>query len=144
MRVFLRDQPQRAVAIATDRHVLIFRHSPSTAAPAKNASSVSVADIASAPRCIVEFSPWGDQDMHEYRSLSSLTVQGTLGLVTLNGDVFLCVVTGSSKAATVRPGENVQRISPAASVVCLNSSICSRIIGRMDDISLSQLIETKR
>ena len=49
-------------------------------------------------------------DLQEYRSLSSLSVHGTLGLITVNGDVFLCVVSGASRVATVRPDETVQRI----------------------------------
>jgi synaptojanin len=49
--------------------------------------------------------------MSEYRTLSIYRVLGTLGLVTIGGDVFICVVNNSSTVATVRPGENVQRIS---------------------------------
>jgi hypothetical protein len=58
----------------------------------------------------VEFLPWERADMEDYRSLSSLKAFGTLGLVTLGGDVFLCVVNGATRVATVRPGEDVQRI----------------------------------
>ena len=42
--------------------------------------------------------------------MSAMPVLGTLGLITVNNDVFLCVVSGSVKVATVRPGETVQRI----------------------------------
>lgn len=56
--------------------------------------------------------------MQDYRRLSS-TVQGTLGLVTLNGDVFLCVVNGSRKVASVRPGETIQVIL-SVEFHCLN------------------------
>ena len=48
--------------------------------------------------------------MKDYRSLPSLTVHGTLGLVTIKGDVFICVVNDSKRAATVRPGEAVMQI----------------------------------
>lgn len=58
--------------------------------------------------------------MQDYRRLSA-AVQGTLGLVTLNGDVFLCVVNGSRKVATVRPGETIQVIW-SVEFHCLNSS----------------------
>lgn len=108
IRVFLKDAPQRSIALATDSHVLIFRHSPSIAS-ARLGSSTSISE-GEVPRCIVEFAPWEGQDMTGYRTLTSLNIQGTLGLVTLNGDVFLCVVNGSTKVATVRPGETVQRI----------------------------------
>ncbi|PIA90510.1 Inositol-1,4,5-trisphosphate 5-phosphatase 1 [Cercospora beticola] len=121
IRVFLRDGPQRAIALATDSHVLIFRHSPSTSGQqTKYGSSTSISESGT-PRCIVEFSPWGEQDMNGYRTLSSLSIQGTLGLVTINGDVFLCVVNGSSKVAEVRPGERVNRIL-SVEFHCLNSS----------------------
>ncbi|KAI5358955.1 Putative SAC domain, endonuclease/exonuclease/phosphatase [Septoria linicola] len=121
IRVFLRDGPQRAIALATDSHVLIFRHSPSTTGQqTKFGSSTSISESGT-PRCIVEFSPWGEQDMNGYRTLSSLSIQGTLGLVTIDGDVFLCVVNGSSKVAEVRPGERVNRIL-AVEFHCLNSS----------------------
>lgn len=110
MKLFIRDSP-RAIALATDTHVLVLRHSPSTVQISRNASSTSLPDTAgSAPKSVVEFAPWEGHDMSAYRSLTSLRVLGTLGLVTLGSDVFLCVVNGSSHAATVRPGETVQRI----------------------------------
>ena len=120
IRVFLRDGPQRAIALATDTHVLIFRHSP-TAVSARQGSSASVNE-GGVPRCIVEFSPWERQNMQGYRALSaSQPVHGTLGLVTIQGDVFLCVVNGSRKVATIRPAETIQRIH-SVEFHCLNSS----------------------
>ncbi|KAK5133088.1 hypothetical protein LTR08_008198 [Meristemomyces frigidus] len=117
MKLFIKDSP-RAIALATDTHVLIFRHSVA-AGTQRQASTTSLPDSAGAPRCIVEFAPWERQDMSEYRSLSSLKAQGTLGLVTINGDVFLCVVNGSSTVATIRPTETVQRIL-SVEFHCLN------------------------
>lgn len=105
IKVFLRESPQRAIALGTDTHVLIFRHSQSSV----GASSTSLPD-GTAPRCIVEFSPWEGVDMKDYRSLPSLDIKGTLGLITINSDVFLCVVNDSKRAATVRPGETIQQI----------------------------------
>ena len=108
MKLFIRDHP-RAIALATDTHVLILRHSASSVNDSRNASTTSISE-GGTPRCIVEFSPWEGQDMSGFRSLTSMKVQGTLGLVTINSDVFLCVVNASSHVATVRPGETVQRI----------------------------------
>ncbi|CAK3847770.1 Inositol-1,4,5-trisphosphate 5-phosphatase 1 [Lecanosticta acicola] len=126
IRVFLRDSPQRAIALATDTHVLIFRHSPSAINPRQG--SVSSVNEGGVPRCIVEFSPWESQDMQGYRALSaSQPVHGTLGLVTLNGDVFLCVVNGSRKVATIRPGETIQRIH-SVEFHCLNSSTYDHLL----------------
>lgn len=118
IELFLRKSPSRAIALATDSHLLILRHSSSSVG-GKQGSSTSVNE-GGAPKCIVEFSPWESQNMEGYRRLSS-TVQGTLGLVTLNGDVFLCVVNGSRKVATVRPGETIQVIL-SVEFHCLNRS----------------------
>ena len=104
VKVFLRESPQRAIAIGTETHVLIFRHSPSSVG-----STTSLTDGAT-PRCIVEFSPWEKVDMRDYRSLPSLDIKGTLGLITIGPDVFICVVNDSKRAATVRPGETIQQI----------------------------------
>lgn len=60
------------------------------------------------PRCLVEFSSLSDVDLGGYRHLGY--GYGTLGLVTLDDAVFLCIVTGFSPAATLRPGETVLRI----------------------------------
>jgi SacI homology domain/Endonuclease/Exonuclease/phosphatase family len=48
-----------------------------------------------------------------------LTAKGTLGLITLNNDVFICMVTGSIEVANVRPGETVQKIY-SVEFYCLN------------------------
>ncbi|KAH0541936.1 hypothetical protein FGG08_003656 [Glutinoglossum americanum] len=59
---------------------------------------------------MVEFSVLESVDLKDYKALSTLPVQGTLGLITINNDVFICVVTGATRVATVRPGESVQKI----------------------------------
>lgn len=109
IKIFIRDAPQRAIALGTESHVLIFRHSPS-ANGTKSSSFASLSDTAAPPRCIVEWAPWEGIDMKDYRSLPSLDIKGTLGLVTIQNDVFLCVVNRARKAATVRTGETVQQI----------------------------------
>lgn len=59
---------------------------------------------------MVEFAELGRVDLEGFRQLNSLAVHGTLGLITVEGDVFLCVVSGASKVARVRDGESVLRI----------------------------------
>ena len=114
IRVLLRDHPHRAIALATEDHALVFRHSPFTLTSGHVSSSTSLTSqtspAQSVPRCMVEFSEISLLDLDGYRPLGLNGVHGTLGLVTLENDVFLCVITGSSQAATVRPGETVQRI----------------------------------
>ncbi|KAK5013885.1 Inositol-1,4,5-trisphosphate 5-phosphatase 1, partial [Cryomyces antarcticus] len=70
---------------------------------------------------MVEFLKLDPADLDDYQSLSSLPVLGTLGLITINNDVFLCVVNGAVKIATVRPGETVQRIY-SVEFYCLSRS----------------------
>jgi hypothetical protein len=94
LRVLCRDQPERTIALVSSDHALVFHY---TATDAKDS-----------PRCQVEFSDLESVDLQGYRPLGA--GQGTLGLVTLSEDVFVCVVTSSSQAATVRPGETVSRI----------------------------------
>lgn len=57
---------------------------------------------------MVEFGERSSIDLTLFHSVA--TAKGTLGLITLNNDVFLCVITGSEIVATVRPGELVHKI----------------------------------
>ena len=96
LRVLCQDQPRRTIALYASDHVLIFHY------------TAAESGAKAAPRCQVEFVEASSVDLAGYRSLGA--GYGTLGLVTLNEDVFVCVVTGSSQAATVRPAETVSRI----------------------------------
>lgn len=118
-KVLLREQPNRAIALATSSHVLVFRHSTSGSSQASsNPSTTSLqsqltekpsASSDNNPRCVVELLPASQADLSSYRTLS-YSAHGTLGLITLDGDVFLCVVNGAIRAATARPQENVMKI----------------------------------
>ena len=103
LRVLLRDQSQRSIAIVTDSHALIFRHTSSH--PSQGPLSKSTV-----PRCMVEFAALSAVDLTDYRPVRSSGVYGTLGLININKDVFLSVITAASPVATLRPGENVQKI----------------------------------
>ncbi len=119
VRIHLRDQPQRSIALVTGSHALVFRHSPSNADPSlhgplhssPSAQSRGSINNVAVPRCMVEFSALDAINLEDYKTLSLSAVQGTLGLITINDDVFLCVVSSAARVATVRPGETVQRIS---------------------------------
>lgn len=124
IRVLLKDDPHRAIALATPAHALVLRHSTSSTENSGNfnGSSTSLAGNGSgAARCMVEFSRVEDIALNDYRALHSVNAHGTLGLITVNGDVFLVVVNGASKVATVRPGETVQRIH-SVGFFCLTST----------------------
>ncbi|CAL3961944.1 unnamed protein product [Diplocarpon coronariae] len=136
IRVLLREYPHRSIALVTPSHALIFRHGPTTNDAVANGSLAAAPtgqgrtsiDGASAPRCMVEFTDVRSADLGEYRSLSPLPVRGTLGLITINRDVFLCVVTGAAKVASVRPGETVEKIF-GVEFHCLNSSDYDQTLG---------------
>jgi hypothetical protein len=129
VRVQLREHPSRSLALVTPSHALIFRHSPSTNESIVNGSLSSIyplqprasIDAAAAPRCMVEFADVSSTDLTDYRTLSPLPVHGTLGLITIHNDVFICVVTGTTKVASVRPGETVEKIH-GVEFHCLNNS----------------------
>ncbi|GFF16671.1 DNase I-like protein [Aspergillus terreus] len=102
LRILSRDHPHRTLALATDDCALIFQYTSESGAGHQRRNNNDP------PRCLVEFVSHSSAELKGYRSLG--LGFGTLGLVTLDEDVFLCVVTGSSRAATVRPGETVSRI----------------------------------
>lgn len=70
---------------------------------------------------MVEFADVSSLDLTDYRTLSPMPIHGTLGLITINNDVFICVVTGTTRVASVRPGETVEKIH-GVEFHCLNSS----------------------
>ncbi|KAE8348768.1 SacI homology domain-containing protein [Aspergillus coremiiformis] len=112
LRVFSRDSPQRTLAITTTDFALIFKHgSPE---PGINKSRNN-----DPPRCLVEFLSLQSVDLQGYRALSD--GYGTLGLITFGEEVFLCIVTASSNAAAVRPGETISRID-SVDFFCLSHS----------------------
>ncbi len=110
IEVLLRSLPYRSIALKTSTHALVLRHSAPSTEPA-NGSTVQVHKTGSQPaRCIVDFSTLDALDLSNYLPLTPLPVQGTLGLITVDHGIFLCVVTSSTQVATVRPQETVQRI----------------------------------
>ncbi|EPS42690.1 hypothetical protein H072_3317 [Dactylellina haptotyla CBS 200.50] len=144
IRILLKSHPHRSIALCTPEHVLTFRHNPTAsnhaAAPSYAAnlpynnhgsgsnSSVNLSsgvngNNGGTAKCMVEFATRDEvDDLHDYHPMgSALPCKGTLGLISLNRDVFICVVTGASLVANVRPGETVYRIH-AVEFHCLNSA----------------------
>lgn len=107
LQLLLRDHPQRAIALATESHTLILRHSSSSAATDLGPHD---SQKLGPQRCMVEFSRLDAIDLTDYRTLHSSAVHGTLGLININTDVYLCVISAAVRVATVRPGETIQRI----------------------------------
>ncbi|KAH6634362.1 SacI homology domain-containing protein [Chaetomium sp. MPI-SDFR-AT-0129] len=128
-QILIREYPHRAIAIASNSHALILRHSTTTSESIANGSLASVASgrqrsAASdnaASKCMVEFSSTSEKLLADYRPLTPRPIYGTLGLISIERDVFLCVITQASRVATLRPGETVEKIE-AVQFFCLNSA----------------------
>ena len=141
IRALIRESPSRSIALVTPTHALIFRHTPSTNDSIGNgslasSSRTSLDTSASMPKCMVEFAALSSADLGDYRNLCPVPVHGTLGLITINNDVFLCLVTGASKVAVVRPGETVEKIY-AVEFYCLSSSdYDNSLYGDLDPYSI--------
>ena len=108
LRLLLRDHPSRAFAIVTESHALVFRHSPSSSGGEPQGNGIN--SRSSPSKGMVEFSAIDSIDLSEYRVIRSSGIYGTLGLININADVFLCLITGSLKVASLRPWENVLKI----------------------------------
>ncbi|QSZ30232.1 hypothetical protein DSL72_004754 [Monilinia vaccinii-corymbosi] len=128
IRILLREYPHRSIALVTPTHTLIFRHSPTNDPitngllnPIYSANPRSSTDGVAAPKCMVEFADVSSVDLNDYRTLSLKPVHGTLGLITISNDIFLCVITGTTSVAQVRPGETVERIL-GVEFHCLNNA----------------------
>ena len=107
-QLLVRDLPSRAFAIVTETHALIFRHSQSTSNG--ELQSTAIYGKASPSKGMVEFSALTDVDLSDYRVIKSSGIYGTLGLININDDVFLCLINAAVRVATLRPWENVLKI----------------------------------
>ncbi|KAI1942334.1 Inositol-1,4,5-trisphosphate 5-phosphatase 1 [Ophidiomyces ophidiicola] len=115
IQVLCKDQPQRCITLVTkDGHALVLEYSSTFSEPA--ASLGSYPNIEQ-PKCIVTFLKAPSINSLQYRCLG--TGYGTLGLLTLNSDVFLCVIRNSTMVATPLPNETVRRIEDV-DFYCLN------------------------
>lgn len=127
-QLLIREYPHRAIAIVSSSHALIFRYSPTTREAIADGSLASVRSARSranseafVSKCMVEFTPVSKHLLDDYRPLTPRPIFGTLGLITIKQDVFLCVVTQASRVASLRPGETVERIA-SVEFYCLNSA----------------------
>lgn len=128
-QILIREYPHRAIAITSDSHALILRHSSTANETIVNGSLTSLSSARQRPaasnnvasKCMVEFSPKTDRLLADYRPLTPRPIYGTLGLISIARDVFLCVITQASRVATLRPGETVEKIE-AVQFFCLNSA----------------------
>ncbi|KAG8525423.1 uncharacterized protein KY384_009067 [Bacidia gigantensis] len=116
LRLLVRDQPVRTLAIITSTHALIFQHGMS---PSVHAQSNPYPPAKTVSKCMVEFS--NNADLSEYRVLRPSGIHGTLGLINIGQDLFLCVITEAAQVAKVRPYETVHKIH-SVEFYCLTNS----------------------
>lgn len=128
--LYIRDYPFRSIAIVSSSHALILRYSHVGSGPTEatlvNGSNNNLSRARGgqnepiAAKCMVEFSPVTEDLLKDYRPLSPQPIYGTLGLMAVQNEVFLSVITHATRVATVRPGETVERIQGVA-FYCLSS-----------------------
>ena len=111
LKLLLRESAQRSIALVSNSHALIFRHTAFSSATEAQESGTN--EKQSASKCMVEFSAIDGADFTDYREVQASSIYGTLGLINIGTDVFLCVISASTRVATARPGETVQRILSA-------------------------------
>lgn len=109
LRVLLQENP-RVIILASESHALLFRYNPSDVTPSSDGIFSKPSSQTFVTKCVVEFAALESLDLSTYHSLQASGVHGTLGLINLGADIFLCVITAAARVATVRPGENVQKI----------------------------------
>ncbi|KTW30137.1 hypothetical protein T552_00615 [Pneumocystis carinii B80] len=60
--------------------------------------------------CIAKFCKWDDIDYSEYFLATSKVIYGCMGLISIENNVFICLITGYSQIASVRATETINRI----------------------------------
>lgn len=104
LRIYCLNCPERNLLLVGEEQTLVLEYVPVGSDTSSNASYSKIHP----PRCMVELMRSSSLALDQARLLGA--GHGTLGLITLNGDVFICIVTRSTNVGTVRPGENIQRI----------------------------------
>ena len=126
--------------LASDSHALLFRYNHSDGLPNSDGTASNPKNLSPVARCIVEFTTLQSLDLSNYRSLQASGVYGTLGLINLGPDTFLCVIVNAVCVATVRPGEAVQKI---VSVEFCSSSLFSPLAWAPSSADEDKIASTK-
>lgn len=113
MKIFVRHHP-RSIALANDEYALVIRY-------AEKASHPNGSKEPPTPKCIIEFTKRESINFDQYRLLSDIEHQGCLGLIEVNSDVFVCLISNSDVVASPRPGETINLIH-GVEFYCINRS----------------------
>lgn len=104
MKILVRDGKTRTIGLITRENVLLFRH-------------IKTKDNTN--RCAIKFESRADVDLKGFKKLYERDVDGFLGLIENNGDVFICTITGRRQVASPIPSETINKIH-AVEFFCVN------------------------
>ena len=102
LRISLQTHPTRCIQLVSRSHALLFSPGPETTAALHEGRPV-------APKIAARFVPLEELDTAKSRVLCA-SAHGTLGVISVGRELFVCVITAASSVALVRPGEPIQRI----------------------------------
>lgn len=93
MNILLRPGAKRTLALVSTSHVLLFRY------------------ISETQKCAIELIDKSNFISKPYKQLSRSKPQGFLGLIELNNDIFLCIITSKVHVAQPLSSENINKIA---------------------------------
>lgn len=96
MKILLSKQQTRKIAIVSETHGLVFRPINS-----KNSRRST---------CAVELVPKAELNGNGFRRLSNHEIYGFIGLIEIEGLMFIATITGKSKVAQPIPNKTVNKI----------------------------------
>ncbi|QLQ79690.1 hypothetical protein HG537_0C03380 [Torulaspora globosa] len=105
MIILLSRKPQRRIAIVSQSYALILK-------------SVGE-EISDRPCCAIELVPKNDLNNQGFKRFSNHEIHGFIGLIEIEGLIFVGTITGKSKVAQPIPGETANKIF-AVDFFCLN------------------------
>ncbi|KAG4301089.1 hypothetical protein PCK1_002788 [Pneumocystis canis] len=123
MQCFLKNSP-RSIALRAGSNALIFQSCGNSREP---------------QTCIAKFCKWNDIDYSEYSLITSKVVYGCMGLISIEDNIFICLITGYSQVATLRATETVNRIHDVE-FLCLNSFSCDHFFRNVSENSVESNI----
>ncbi|CAI8500038.1 unnamed protein product [Pichia kudriavzevii] len=92
MNILVRQGTKRTLALQSATHVLLFRY------------------INETQKCAIELIDRESFSSKSYKQLSRSKPQGFLGLIEMNNDIFLCVITSKLHVAQPLPHESIYKI----------------------------------
>ncbi|SCU81660.1 LAFA_0C06414g1_1 [Lachancea sp. 'fantastica'] len=107
MQILVQRGAERKIALASEGYALIF-------------NSVENEEDRNKPLCAIELLP-KTRVGPSYQRMTSHEVHGFIGLIELEGLIFICTITGKTKVAQPVPKETVNKIY-AVDFFCLNDS----------------------